>query len=355
MNKVLKLLFAVLVVIGFSCNQPGSNENNDGDDKLSVITTTTMITDLAKQIGGDAINVQGLMGSGVDPHLYKASEGDVSKLYTANVIIYNGVHLEGKMDDILKKMNSATRKTYAIADVIPEQNLIKPNSEYSHHDPHIWFDIDNWKLAANYVAKILSENDSKNQELYAKNLAKYLLELDGLKSSVTAKIDKVPTEKRVLITAHDAFEYFGKAFNFEVVGLQGISTVSEAGAADVRNLAELITTRKIPAIFVESSVPKRNIEALEAAVKARGYQVEIGGELYSDALGTAGTIEGTYIGMYEYNVKTIVEALGKESRKNIPKLRDLISFFFEDARPKVGIGSGQSTVGSQQMGEGSKL
>jgi len=255
--------------------------------------------------------VQGLMGSGVDPHLYKASEGDVSKLYTANIIIYNGVHLEGKMDDILKKMNSSLRKTYAIGDVIPEQNLIKPNAEYTQHDPHIWFGIENWKLAAKYVAKILSENDSKNKDLYAANLAKYIIQLDGLKTSVTEMIEKVPMDKRVLITAHDAFEYFGKAFNFEVVGLQGISTVSEAGAADVRNLAELITSRKIPAIFVETSVPKRNIQALEAAVNARDYHVEIGGELYSDALGTAGTKEGTYIGMYEYNVKTIVDALSR--------------------------------------------
>ena len=310
MNRIVKVFFAVLVVLGFSCNQPVNKENTDGD-KLSVITTTTMITDLAKQIGGDAINVQGLMGSGVDPHLYKASEGDVSKLYGANVIVYNGVHLEGKMDDILKKMNSSSRKTYAIGDVIPEQNLIKPNAEYSHHDPHIWFDIDNWKLAANYVAKILTENDIKNKELYANNLAKYLVELDELKSNVKKQIEKIPTEQRVLITAHDAFEYFGKAFNFEVLGLQGISTVSEAGAADVRDLAELITTRKIPAIFVESSVPKRNIEALEAAVNARGYHVEIGGELFSDALGTPGTTEGTYIGMYQHNVKTIVDALSK--------------------------------------------
>jgi len=310
MNRAIKLIFAVLIVLGFSCNQPENKENSDGD-KLSVITTTTMITDLAKQIGGDAIDVQGLMGSGVDPHLFKASEGDVSKLYGADVIIYNGVHLEGKLDDILKKMNSSSRKTYAIGDIIPEQNLIKPNAEYAQHDPHIWFDIDNWKLAANYVAKILSENDPKNKDLYANNLANYLVKLDELKSSVSTMIERVPVEKRVLITAHDAFEYFGKAFKFEVVGLQGISTVSEAGAADVRNLAELITNRKIPAIFVESSVPKRNIQALEAAVSARGYHVEIGGELFSDALGTTGTIEGTYIGMYQYNVKTIVDTLSK--------------------------------------------
>jgi manganese/zinc/iron transport system substrate-binding protein len=304
-------LIVVLIFGIAACNQPAGKSNND-NGKLNVVTTTTMITDLMKQIGGDKINVQGLMGAGVDPHLYKATESDVTKLYKADLIIYNGLHLEGKLDDILDKMNQGKQKTYAIGDAIPRDRLLKANNEYSHFDPHIWFDIQNWKLAADYAAKILQDADEKNAEVYQSNLEKYQAELDDLENMVTEQINTIPKDKQVLITAHDAFEYFGRSYGFEVKGLQGISTVSEAGAADVRNLADFIFERKIPAIFVESSVPVRNIRALQDAVNARGFEVKIGGELYSDALGTPGTLEGTYIGMYEHNVNTIASALNAE-------------------------------------------
>lgn len=309
--KIKNIIFLAFVTfVMFSCNQP-SGESDSKSDKLNVVTTTTMITDLLKQIGGEKISVQGLMGAGVDPHLYKATESDVTKLYNADLIIYNGLHLEGKLDDIFEKMNKGKQKTYAIGDAIPKARLINAGNDYALHDPHIWFDIENWKLAASYIADILIKNDDKNSAYYEKNMEAYLTELDALQEMVVEELSKIPESKRVLITAHDAFEYFGRAYGLQVKGLQGISTVSETGAADVRNLADFIFDRKIPAIFVESSVPVRKVRALQDAVNARGFEVKIGGELYSDALGTPGTREGTYIGMYEHNVKTIAGALTK--------------------------------------------
>lgn len=308
MKKLNILAIALVVLIVAACNQ-GAKQPKSSSGKLQVVTTTTMITDLVKQIGGDKIELQGLMGAGVDPHLYKATESDVTKLYNADLIIYNGLHLEGKLNDIFEKMARGEQKTVAIGDAIPKDRLIKANADYAQFDPHIWFDIENWKIAARYVADVMAENDEKNKIQYEKNLEKYLGELDALQISVHEMISQVPEQQRVLITAHDAFEYFGRAYGFEVKGLQGISTVSETGAADVRNLADFIFDRKIPAIFVESSVPVRNIRALQDAVEARGFEVKIGGELFSDALGTHGTPEGTYTGMYEHNVKTISEAL----------------------------------------------
>ena len=310
MKKLNIFAISLVVLLFAACNQ-GAKKSDGESGKLKVVTTTTMITDLVKQIGGDHIEVQGLMGAGVDPHLYKATESDVTRLYEADLIIYNGLHLEGKLDDIFEKMDKGKQQAVAIGDAIPEGRLLKANDDYGQFDPHIWFDIENWKIAARYVAEVLGEKDEKNRVHYEKNLEKYLGELDALQISVQEMIVKVPEQQRVLITAHDAFEYFGRAHGFEVKGLQGISTVSETGAADVRNLADFIFTRKIPAVFVESSVPVRNIRALQDAVEARGFEVKIGGELFSDALGTPATPEGTYIGMYEHNVKTITDALLK--------------------------------------------
>lgn len=299
-----KILILVCILLITACNN--SNKNNNG--KLNVVTTTTMITDLVQNIGGDSINLQGLMGSGVDPHLYKASEGDVSKLTNADVIFYSGLHLEGKLVDVFKKMNR-TNTTIALAEVLDKNKLI--GSEYfaSNYDPHIWFNISYWKQLTTYLTQELSKLDPKNAAYFEKNKIEYLQKLDVLESEIKNTISTLPQEKRILVTAHDAFNYFGEAYGFEVVGLQGLSTATEAGVQDVQNLAKLIIDKKVKAIFVESSVPKRTIEALQQAVLAQGFQVEIGGTLYSDALGNAGTKEGTYTGMFVYNVNTIVNAL----------------------------------------------
>jgi manganese/zinc/iron transport system substrate-binding protein len=267
-----------------------------------------MITDLVKNIGGDYVEINGLMGAGVDPHLYKASEGDVTKLFEADIIFYSGLHLEGKLVAVFEKMEG-TKHTVSLGDRLPENELISSENFASSFDPHVWFNIQFFKQFAQIVTDELSKADPKNAESYSENNKIYQKKLDALESEVKTIIASLPEEKRILVTAHDAFNYFGKAYRFNVVGLQGISTATEAGVKDVQNLSEFIIRNNIKAIFVESSVPRRTIEALQQAVLSKNHQVEIGGSLYSDALGNAGTEEGTYIGMFKYNVKTIVNAL----------------------------------------------
>ena len=277
--------------------------------KLNVVTTTTMITDIVKNIGGDVINIQGLMGSGVDPHLYKASEGDVTKLVNADVIFYNGLHLEGKLVEVFEKMGSATKTPIALADEIDKRTLISSDYFASNYDPHVWFDINYFKQFVEKITLVLSEKNPENASIFQTNKTNYIAQLDILQKEMKSVIESLPKKKRILVTAHDAFNYFGKAFDFDVVGLQGLSTATEAGVQDVQKLTAFIIEKQIKAIFVESSVPKRTIEALQAAVKSKGHDVKIGGTLYSDALGNSGTPEGTYIGMFKYNVNTIVNAL----------------------------------------------
>lgn len=301
-----KIIFALLTcgLLFSACKESAPSNGN-----LNIVTTTTLLTDLLTQIGGDKVNVQGLMGSGVDPHLYKASAGDVTKLSNADLIFYGGLHLEGKLVDVFEKMERQNIKTIAVSDALEEKTLI--GSEYfaSNYDPHIWFDVHNWELITTFVVQKLSEADPENTTVYEENGNSYLEKLKVLDKELRAIIETLPKEKRILVTAHDAFNYFGQAYGFEVVGLQGLSTATEAGVQDVQNLSNFIIEKKIKAIFVESSVPRRTIEALQAAVNSKKHHVEIGGTLYSDALGNAGTVEGTYIGMFKYNVNTIVDAL----------------------------------------------
>ena len=303
--KKYKIILISLCTVLFSCKQ----ENKNTSGKLNVVTTTTMITDMITAIGGDNIEVKGLMGSGVDPHLYKASEGDVSKLTQADVIFYNGLHLEGKLEDIFEKMKHRNKETIALSDTLSKDKLITSENFASNYDPHIWFQIDYWIECAQYATKELSRIDAKNKNSYEANSKKYISALEVLKEANTKLVASLSKEKRILITAHDAFNYFGKAYDFEVVGLQGLSTATEAGVQDVQNLANFIIKKNVKAIFIESSVPKRTIEALQASVKAKNHNVQIGGELFSDALGSAGTPEGTYLGMYKHNISTIVNAL----------------------------------------------
>ncbi|MCX7548974.1 zinc ABC transporter substrate-binding protein [Xanthomarina sp. F1114] len=300
-----KIVFSLLLfTVLFNCKN--TKEDNG---KLNIVTTTTMITDLVSNVGGDKINIQGLMGSGVDPHLYKASEGDVSKLANADMIFYGGLHLEGKLVEVFEKMRHQNIKTIAVSDALDQSRLISSESFTGNYDPHIWFNVDYWIQITQYVAESLSEANPENKAFYEANAKTYLEKLLVLKENLQATIETLPQDKRILVTAHDAFNYFGKAFGFEVVGLQGLSTATEAGVQDVQKLAAFIIDKQVKAIFVESSVPKRTIEALQAAVISKKHDVAIGGTLYSDALGNAGTLEGTYIGMFEYNVNTIVDAL----------------------------------------------
>lgn len=301
MKKILILLIISTFFLG--CKNAAKE-----DGKIKVVTTTNILADLVSEIGGDQISLQSLMGAGVDPHLYKASEGDVSKLYNADIIFYSGLHLEGKLVDIFEKMQSS-KNTVSLGDRLPKDQLISSANFGSNYDPHVWFNIQFFKQFSQIVTDELSKADVENAETYVTNNKKYQAKLDSLEAELKANINTLPVEKRILVTAHDAFNYFGKAYDFEVVGLQGISTASEAGVRDVQNLSEFIIENKVKAIFIESSVPRRTIEALQAAVLSKKHDVKIGGSLYSDALGDPGTEEGTYIGMFRYNVNTIVNAL----------------------------------------------
>jgi len=277
--------FIVLITLIFTFLACKNDTKQEGG-KLNVVTTTTMITDLVKNIGGGLVNTQGLMGSGVDPHLFKASEGDVSKLVNADVIFYNGLHLEGKLVEVFEKMGSKTTNTIELGASLDKSQLIGSDYFASNYDPHVWFNITFFKQFAKQVTAVLSEKDPKNAANFIENEKLFLKKLEALETTVSTKIETLPKEKRILVTAHDAFNYFGKNYGFNVVGLQGLSTATEAGVQDVQKLAAFIIENKVKAIFVESSVPKRTIEALQAAVKSKGHDVVIGGTLYSDALVT---------------------------------------------------------------------
>ncbi len=283
-------------------------EPPDDGGRLNVVATIGMIRDVVQNVGGDHVRVVGLMGPGVDPHLYKASEGDVRRLFRADVVFYSGLHLEARMGEVLEEMGGRTR-VRAVAEVIPTGERLAPPEFQGAYDPHVWFDVRLWSLTVDVIARTLSEADPPNAREYAANADRYRARLAELDRYVHAQAARVPAERRVLITAHDAFNYFGRAYGFQVRGLQGISTAAEAGTADVQALAEFIAARRIPALFVESSIPRRTIEAVQEAVDARGYQVSIGGSLYSDAMGNPGTDDGTYIGMVRHNIDTIVGAL----------------------------------------------
>lgn len=305
----LALLSLILIPLLVACGQPAAERSADlSQRQINVVSTIGMITNIVEIVGGERVQVTGLMGAGVDPHLYKASEGDVSRMANADLIFYNGLHLEAKLGEVFEKMEGRV-KSVAVTDGMDRAALLAPPEFEGAYDPHVWFDVSLWVKAVEQVRDTLLEMDPEHAALYRSNAESYLLELQELHNYVIAQAEKVPAEQRVLITAHDAFNYFGQAYGFEVRGLQGISTAAEAGTADVQALAEFIVARKIPAIFVESSVSPRTIEAVQAAVEAKGFQVKIGGELFSDAMGNPGTPEGTYVGMVRHNIDTIVGSL----------------------------------------------
>ncbi|MCX7600747.1 MAG: zinc ABC transporter substrate-binding protein [Meiothermus sp.] len=279
-----------------------------GQSPLQVVTTVNFVTDLVQQVGGNRVRVEGLMGAGVDPHLYKASARDVRKLQQAHLIFYAGLYLEGKMMELLERLP----KAIAVTDAIPRERLIRPaggfEGQYTY-DPHVWFDVPLWTLTVGQVERALSQADPAGAAYYRANAQAYRQRLGELDAFIRRQIGQVPAGQRVLITAHDAFAYFGRRYGLEVRGLQGVSTLSEAGTRDVQQLADFIVRRQIRAVFVESSVPRRALQAVVAAVRARGFEVSVGGQLYSDSAGGPGTPEGTYVGMMEHNIRTIVNGL----------------------------------------------
>ncbi len=309
MKHYLSVLLLASLLLSACITSGRSSQLPISERTVNVVTTTGMIADIARNVGGERVQVTALMGPGVDPHLYKASEGDVIRLQEADVILYNGLHLEAQMADVLERLNEFGIKTVAVTDKIDRSLLQSPPEFQGNYDPHVWFDVSLWMKAVEQVRDTLVELDPTSAALYESNAEAYLGELANLHQYVLDQASTVPAEQRILITAHDAFNYFGRAYGFQVRGLQGISTEAQAGTADVQSLANFIVERRIPAIFVESSVPQRNVEAVQAAVNAKGFDVRIGGSLFSDAMGSEGTPEGTYVGMVRHNIDTIVTAL----------------------------------------------
>lgn len=310
--RPVSLLAASVLLFGCGGGDPPRSGEARGDEPLRVVTTVGMITDLAERIGGDRATVTGLMGPGVDPHLFRAGAGTLRTLSAADLILYNGLFLEAALAEALEEMGGRT-PTVAVTRDIPRDTLLAPPEFEGAFDPHVWSDVSLWRIAAETIRDALSEVDPPGADGYAARHAVLDEELAALDHWVRDTVAVLPPERRVLVTAHDAFNYFGRAYGFEVRGLQGLSTVTEAGAADVQDLASFLLDREIPALFLETSIPPRTVEAVRRAVLARGGAVEIGGELFSDAMGSAGTPEGTYDGMIRHNVRTLVAALGGQA------------------------------------------
>ncbi len=274
----------------------------------TIVATTGMLADMLTQIVGDDAEVVALMGPGVDPHLYKATHGDLQRLQAADLICYNGLHLEGKMGEIFKKL-ARTRPVLAVAEGIPANRLLANDAFADSYDPHIWFDVSLWMQAVDVTTGALVAQFPQHAEAFGSRAEAYKKELSVLHDWVAAQMDSIPTNQRVLITAHDAFHYFGRAYGIEVQGLQGISTLSEFGLKDRVDLVNFIAGRGVKAVFVETSVSEKNISSIVEACQQKGHPLRIGGHLYSDAMGAPGTPEGTYTGMIRANVQTIASAL----------------------------------------------
>jgi manganese/zinc/iron transport system substrate-binding protein len=279
--------------------------------KVRVTTTTNFITDTVRQIGGDRVEVTGLMGPGVDPHLYKASASDVGKMRDADVILYGGLQLEGKMADLFEELEERQTTLPVTRDIPRETLLLPPDDVAEQYDPHVWFDVTNWMFAARTIATTLKEKDPEGAKDYDANLKRYLAELEETDRYVKQRIESIPEAQRVLVTSHDAFEYFGRRYGMEVAAIQGISTAAEATTADVQRVAKLIAERGVRTVFIESSVPRQTIDAVLAAARRQGSTAEVGTELFTDAAGDEGSPEGTYIGMVRANADRIAQGLSR--------------------------------------------
>ncbi|MDP7069718.1 MAG: zinc ABC transporter substrate-binding protein [Phycisphaerales bacterium] len=279
---------------------------------LDIVATTGMVADIARHVAGDRASVVNIMGEGVDPHLYKPVASDVRRIMAADVVLYNGLKLEGRMGDIFERAAARGRFVRPVAAMVDEAYLLEPADEPGHPDPHVWMDVKAWMAATEAVAIALCQADPQGCDTYRHNAESYVAELSRLDAYVRRVVGSIPQGQRVLVTAHDAFNYFGRAYGLEVMGIQGISTESEAGLADVTGLVDTLVERKVPAVFVESSVPDKYVRALIEGAAARGHQVIVGGELFSDAMGKPGTYEGTYVGMIDHNATTVAGALGGE-------------------------------------------
>lgn len=302
----MRSITLLCLILQLGCQSQPAAKQTGTSSPIRVVCTTGMVADLVRNIGQDRVAVTQMMKAGVDPHLYKATPGDVQQLSGADIIFYSGQHLEGKLADVLHQL-SKSKKCFAVTDGIQSDKLLRTVEGVV--DPHLWFDVSLWQQAAQEVARKLIEYDPNNRELYQKAAQAYDAELAKLHDYAKTELAKIDKTRRVLITAHDAFSYFGRAYDMEVKSIQGISTESEASVKQVNDLVAFIVTRKIKAVFVESSVSEKNMTALLEGCSAKSHQVTIGGELFSDAPGLDGTPEASYVGMVRHNVDTIVKAL----------------------------------------------
>jgi len=310
---LLSLVIVESLVTG--CRPTDSASARRTDEPYKVLCTVGMITDIVRNIAGDYAQVEGIIGEGVDPHLYKPTRSDVVKLSTADVVFYNGLLLEGKMTTVLERVASSGKPVKAVTEAILQTSdyLLQKNDDSEHTDPHVWMDVRGWMQAMPVVVETLSIFDPAHADIYAANATAYTKQLEALDAYAQQAIGSIPESQRVLVTAHDAFNYLGRATGLTVRGIQGVSTESEAGVRDLEDLVNFIVEQQIPAVFVETSVADKNIRALVEGANARGHGVRIGGALFSDAMGQAGTYEGTYIGMIDSNITTITRALGGEA------------------------------------------
>lgn len=293
-------------------SKPASSNDTTADRRTypyKVTCTVGMVTDIVREIAGDKADVSGIIGESIDPHTYQPTRDDIVALTNADIVFYNGRLLEGKMTDTLIKVGRQ-HPVFAVTDGIPDDQLLSPPEFEGHYDPHVWMDVSLWRKCAAFCATTLREFDPDNAALYESNHRDLDARMAALDAYVRDVVSTIPRDRRVLVTAHDAFNYFGRAYDVDVRGIQGISTESEAGIKDINRLVNLIVDRRIAAVFVESSVSQKNVTALVEGAAARGHTVTIGGTLFSDAMGRSGAYEGTYIGMIDHNATTIVRALG---------------------------------------------
>ena len=280
---------------------------------LTIVATTGMVADITRQVAGDHATVTSLMGEGIDPHLYKPTAADAKAIVSADMVFYSGLMLEGRMTDTFFKAARLGKVVFPVTELIEETFLLEPPEFKGHWDPHVWMDVSAWSQAVQAVATALCQEDPENCEDYKRNATVYRAKLDALHEYAIRSIASIPADKRVLITAHDAFNYFGRVYGINVVGIQGLSTESEAGIEDINRLVNMLVDNEISAVFVESSVSDRNVNALIEGAKAKDHEVHIGGRLFSDAMGQPGTYTGTYIGMLDHNITTMTRALGGDA------------------------------------------
>ncbi len=310
--SIVVSLLLVGLVAGCSTDADSTAAGWQGRYPIQAVATVGMVADIVRHVGGPHVEVTQIMGAGVDPHLYKTTRDDVELIMNGDIVFYSGLMLEGKMIDTLVRIGRS-KPVYAVTEMIEPEFLLEPDDFAGHYDPHVWMDVSAWAKCVDAVAKALEEFDPPHSSEYQQNAERYRKELEALHEYGRQRIATIPKERRVLITSHDAFNYFGRAYVLDVQGVQGISTESEAGLQRINELVDMLVDKKIKGVFVESSVPRKNVEAIAAGARARGHEVIIGGELFSDAMGEHGTYEGTYVGMLDHNITLTTRALGGDA------------------------------------------